>query len=132
MLVNFQPVFMYGSNLDCDRLHSRIKNWDGKYQRAILPGYELRFNKRLYRGGVAANVMPNSTRKVWEIIVELEANDLFFLDKYEGHPLHYNRQECIVCDEKDRKINSQVYIACPEHIIEAQLPSQEYLAYICE
>lgn len=130
MLTDLRTVFMYGSNLDSERLRSRIKNWNGKYQRAFLPGYELRFNKRLHRGGVAANVMPHSTRKVWGIIVELEADDLFSLDIYEGHPLHYKRQKCAVYLEDERIINTQVYIACPEHIIEAQLPSYQYLEYI--
>ncbi|MFB2891353.1 gamma-glutamylcyclotransferase family protein [Aerosakkonemataceae cyanobacterium BLCC-F50] len=127
---SLQRVFMYGSNLDCDRLRSRIKNWDGKYLRAVLPGYELRFNKRLKIGGVAANVMPHSTRKVWGIIVELETDDLNCLDQREGYPSHYNRHECVVYTENLRKINAQVYIACPEHITEGQLPSYEYLEYI--
>lgn len=47
---NCYQVFMYGSNLEKERLSNRTHSWNGQFQRAYLPGYELRFNKRLQRG----------------------------------------------------------------------------------
>lgn len=72
----------------------------------------------------------HSTRKVWGIIVELDTDDLNSLDEREGYPSHYNRHKCVVYTENIRKINAQVYIACPEYIIEEQLPNHVYLEYI--
>lgn len=129
-ILSSHKVFMYGSNLDSGRLHDRIQHWDNQYQRAILPGYELCFNKRLRKGGVAANIMPHPTRRVWGILVEFDEYDLEAIDRCEGHPIHYERVALKVCLEDDSEVSAYVYVACPQHLVEGQVPSAEYLEYV--
>lgn len=123
-------VLMYGSNLYLERLLSRVPGWNGQFKRAFLPNYELRFNKRLQKGGVAANVMPHSTRKVWGIIVKLDDNDLEAMDIYEGHPYHYERKKIDLFYENGSQLSAYIYIAHPQCIIEGKIPSYEYLSYL--
>lgn len=129
MKPHYHLVFMYGSNLYLKRLRSRASGWNGQSKRAFLPNYELRFNKRLLKGGVAANVMFHLTRKVWGIIVELDDNDLEAMDRYEGHPYHYERKKIDLFSENGSQVSAYVYIAHPQHIIEEKLPTSEYLGY---
>lgn len=126
----YHLVFMYGSNLYPKRLRFRVPGWNGKSERAFLPNYELRFNKRLIKGGVAANVMFHLTRKVWGIIVELDDNDLEAMDRYEGHPYHYERKKIDLFYENGSQVSAYIYIAHPQHIIGGKLPTYEYLGYI--
>ena len=123
-------VFMYGSNLDPSRLRARIQHWDGQYQRALLPEYELCFNKRLSKGGVAANIMPHPSRRVWGILLELDEYALKVLDRCEGYPSHYNRVALKVFLEDRSEVSAYVYVACPLHLVEAQMPSAKYLEYV--
>lgn len=123
-------VFMYGSNLDPSRLRTRIGNWDGRYQLATLPSHELCFNKRLSKGGVAANIMPHPTRRVWGILVELDECALKAIDRCEGYPSHYNRVALTVYLEDNSEVSAYVYVACPLHLVERQIPSAEYLGYV--
>lgn len=121
---------MYGSNLDRERLLNRVRSWNGQFQKAYLPNYELRFNKRLSKGGVAANIILHPTRKVWGITVELSNNDLKKMDRYEGHPYHYERQQLKLFLENGREILAYVYIAQPEYILEGKKPSLDYFKYV--
>lgn len=125
----YHLVFMFGSNLDSERLRFRVSGWNGQFKPAFLPNYELRFNKRLQKGGVAANVMPHSTRKVWGIIVELDDNDLEAMDSYEGHPYHYERKKIDLFYENGSQVSAYIYIAHPQRIIEENLPTSKYLDY---
>ena len=130
MKKNFSQVFMYGSNLDRKRLLNRVRNWNGQFQKAYLLGYELRFNKRLRRGGVAANITLHPTRRVWGIAVELGDEDLQRIDRCEGHPYHYERKLLKLFSENGREILSYVYIAQPEYILEGKKPSLDYFNYV--
>ena len=121
---------MYGSNLYSKRLLSRASGWNGQSKRAFLYNYELRFNKRLLKGGVAANVMPHLTLKVWGIIVELDNDDLEAMDRYEDHPYHYERKKIDLFYENGSEVSAYVYIAHPQHIIGGKLPNSKYLGYI--
>ena len=130
MKKNLSQVFMYGSNLDRERLLNRVLSWNGQFQKAYLTGYELRFNKRLRRGGVAANIILHPTRRVWGITIELSNDDLKKMDRYEGHPYHYERQQLKLFLENGRETSAYVYIAQPEHILEGKKPSLNYFQYV--
>lgn len=125
-------VFMYGSNLLKSRLQARVQNWNGRYQRGILSGYELRFNKRSQLQVVAANVMPRSTHQVWGILVELDADDLEQMDIYEGYPNHYNRVQLPIRLEDTGEVMAYVYVANPTKILEGHSPRREYLNYVLQ
>ena len=123
-------VFMYGSNLCPNRLHSRIRNWDGYYQLASLPKHELCFNMSDEQLRVGANIMPHPTRKVQGIIIGLDENELKEMDKYEGYPYVYNRVELEVETVYNHKTNVFAYIAQKKWLKDPLLPTSDYLSYI--
>ncbi|MGK7927532.1 MAG: gamma-glutamylcyclotransferase family protein [Spirulina sp.] len=124
------PVFMYGSNLDRQRLQSRTPSWQGSYRRAFLPNRELRFNKRSLKYVVAANIVPHSTRRVWGIIVELNAEDLQAMDRCEGCPTNYTRIWVSPQLEDGTIAQTYTYRAIPEMILEGKHPTPDYLHYV--
>jgi gamma-glutamylcyclotransferase (GGCT)/AIG2-like uncharacterized protein YtfP len=126
----YHQVFMYGSNLDRERLSSRIPNWNGQFRRAFLPGHELRFNKNSQYFGVAANIMPHLNRQVWGILVEFDERDLELMDEYEGCPHHYERKQVNLVIEFGDRTLAHVYIAHQQKIISEMLPHPEYLEYV--
>lgn len=123
-------VFSYGSNLDPERFRSRVRYWNGKYQLARLPGYELRFNKRSLKYGVAANVVPHPTRQVRGILVDLNDADLQAIDICEGYPTNYNRVATKFWLEDSSEAEGYVYMATPEWIQDGSFPSADYLGYV--
>ncbi|MEM9539445.1 MAG: gamma-glutamylcyclotransferase family protein [Cyanobacteria bacterium P01_E01_bin.42] len=126
------PVFMYGSNLHRQRLQSRAPAWDGYYTRAFLPERELRFNKRSHKYIVAANIVPHPTRRVWGIVVHLNAEDLQAMDGYEGCPTHYNRIWVSPRLEGGAIAKTYTYQAHPEMLLEGKSPTPNYLGYVLE
>lgn len=123
-------VFAYGSNLDPQRFQFRARNWNGCYQLGSLLGYELRFNKRSLNYGVAANVVPHPTRRVWGIVVELNDADLEAIDRCEGYPTNYNRvpRQFLLADNSE--VEGYVYMATSAWIVEGKYPNSEYLGYV--
>ncbi len=73
--------------------------------------------------------MFHATRKVWGIIVELDDDDLETMDRYEGHPYHYERKKIDLFYENASQVSAYVYIAHPQYIIEGKIPTSEYLGY---
>lgn len=51
------------------------------------------------------------------------------MDRYEGHPYHYERKKLDLFYENGSQISAYVYIAQLQHIIEEKLPTSEYLGY---
>ena len=76
-------------NLLCER----IRRTPPLICRAILPGYELRFNKTPgpKKGTGYANVVPAAAKWVEGVLYLLSEEDLARLDRYEGVPEHYKR-----------------------------------------
>lgn len=123
-------VFAYGSNLDPQRLKLRAPSWDGTFRRARLPQRELRFNKRSFKYGVAANIFPHRHRSVWGIVIELNREDLAAIDRCEGYPIHYDRLSTQLFLDDRREISAYVYRANAEFILEGKTPSSDYLDYV--
>ena len=125
-------VFMYGSNLDRQRLQSRAPSWDGSYCKAFLPQRELRFNKRSRKYIVAANIVPHPTRCVWGIVVTLSTEDLQAMDGYEGCPTNYIRIWASPQLDDGTIAKTYTYQAIPEMILEGKYPTPDYLSHIIE
>lgn len=127
------PVFMYGSNLDPQRLSDRAPEWDGTSQQARLPNYELRFHKRSERYRVAANVIPHPTRSVWGVVVHLSDRDLMRMDRYEGcdrEPPDYHRRVVTVTLSDRGSQDVSIYTANPVWIVEGLQPSGAYVNHV--
>lgn len=132
-------VFMYGSNLNSELLKSRVYGWDGHFKRAFIPNYQLRFNKLSKNWGVAANIVPHPTRKVWGILVVLDDRALIFMDKNECYLYpdgdkrnHYERKQVDIFLENGDRVNAYVYVAHHRRIVERLLPSSNYCTYVTE
>jgi len=123
-------LFFYGSNLDRQRLRSRVPSWDGYYQLVYLKGYELRFHKRLGNGTAAANIVPHAASKVWGIVVNLDDLEVSLMDGYEGYPYHYDRLTVEVSTVAGDEITAETYVAQPDWIEEGLPQSQDYLNHV--
>jgi len=123
--------FAYGRNVNIERLIERIRRTPSLTCRAILPGYELRFNKTPGpKGNVGyANIVPAAKKWVEGLLYMLTEQDLTRLDEYEGVPKHYRRSEVMVWNiEQGRWVNAITYIAVKTD--DSLKPPREYLMEI--
>jgi gamma-glutamylcyclotransferase (GGCT)/AIG2-like uncharacterized protein YtfP len=123
-------LFAYGSNLYPQRLRSRLRHWNGRFQLAALPNHELRFNKRSLKYVAAANVVPHPTRQVRGILIEVNDADLQAMDKCEGYPVYYDRIWTGFRLADGSHVEGYVYRATPEWVEEGKRPIREYLDYV--
>lgn len=108
-------LFMYGSNLNPQRLQNRASQWNGQGTVATLIEHELRFNKKSRSNSTksAANICVHNRRCVWGVIVQLSPKDLAKMDKYEGLPDHYQRKDVSLVLTDGSVAQAQTYIAQP-------------------
>jgi len=120
--------FAYGSNMNLERLISRI-GYAPERARGILKGYRLLFNKVVTDrpGEGYANIMFYGTSVVEGIVYRIEAGGLAKLDKCEGVPAHYYREQLSIEIDSDGLVDAEVYIARDEMIRDGLLPSAKYL-----
>ena len=103
--------FAYGSNLNIDRMRSRI-GYRPKYEKGILYDYQFRTNKKAYTKGFGfANVEPMKGRKVEGKLYLLTNKDFKKLDIYEGFPTQYTRLVVNIKLFSGKKIKAITYIA---------------------
>jgi gamma-glutamylcyclotransferase (GGCT)/AIG2-like uncharacterized protein YtfP len=119
--------FAYGSNMDVERLRDRCPSAVVRGT-GSLAGYRLVFNicSSGWNCG-AANVVPDPSSVVWGVVASVSDEDLRVLDRFEGHPDHYQRVSLPVM------IGSAVspmwtYVAPAEHAV--VLPSAAYMAVL--
>jgi gamma-glutamylcyclotransferase (GGCT)/AIG2-like uncharacterized protein YtfP len=125
--------FAYGSNISEYRMKTErdIKFKSRKF--AVLENYKLVFNKvsknNCYLG--FANVIESPGDFVEGALYEINDFDLMKIDKKEGYPIHYYRQNIdVLCG--DSKISAVVYVANSEMIRENIKPDKKYLSYILD
>jgi len=97
--------FAYGTNLDFERLKKRCPSVQ-KIAKAFLVDYQFIFNTR----GVAT-VVPKKDSKVYGILFEIEDSEIKNLDKYEGVPKLYAKQDKKVLLENGKTTDALLYIA---------------------
>ncbi len=93
--------FAYGMNMDPDGMEQRCPG-AGALGKATLKGYALRF-----RGGLA-NIEPVEGREVEGVLWEITERDLKALDRFEGYPKLYGRDEFEV-ETPTTKMKATVY-----------------------
>jgi cation transport regulator ChaC len=125
--------FAYGSNMDMNRLEERVgRNIVRLAGKAILKGYELKFNKIKSDDTTAANVVPFKFSFVEGLLFEFDPNNdsiLENLDRCEGVDNHYLRKLMNV-EIEGIEVLAFVYVANRNKIREGILPSKEYLAHL--
>jgi len=110
-------------------MHERL-GWSPSRSGAILPDYEMVFNKHSNDGG-KANIMSSPGNLVEGILYSVNEEDLFILDKYEGVAAkQYKRYDIEVRYNNKNSIAAVAYKALKTGEVHA--PTEEYLNYILE
>jgi len=114
--------FAYGSNLDMDRLRSRIGRWQAA-KKAALKDYRLSFDSR-----GKADILEQRGERVWGTVYKVTEAQLKILDDFEGvHSGVYKRVRVNVeCDGKTEHAIAYVKVEKTSF----HPPNDEYLNYI--
>lgn len=99
----------------------RLCGWHCKLLcRAKLPDFEIGLDTRGY-----ANIRHNLKHEVWGVLYEIDEDGISMLDKFEGYPAVFGREEITVLDENKVKYKAQVYIE-PSHEFGGKEAREEY------
>ena len=123
----------YGSNMSVKRMKERNIKFLIRKQ-AILVGYKMVINKMSYKDKSIgyANVVECDGCIVEGAVYEIDDNDIFKLDKYEGYPKHYNRKTLKVATD-DGSIDAVVYIANDRWVSNSELcTTEDYKSLLLE
>lgn len=120
--------FAYGSNLSRKQMSQRCLDAQPKFV-ATLPNHKLIFAgwSKKWCGGVAS-IKPCEGEKVIGAIYEISKRCLRSLNKCEGYPTTYGRENVTVFTGSDAPVRAITYVKV-EQSDETQ-PSGEYLATI--
>lgn len=105
----------YGSNINLDQMAYRCPN-SAVAGTAMLKGYELQFRHH-------ATIEPNEDTEVPVLLWELDPQDERILDKYEGVPKYY-RKENITLEMDGETVEAMIYIMNGDRLLEA--PTEQY------
>ena len=118
--------FAYGSNLDGDQMVARCAS-ARLVGRATLRHYALAFGGFSQGwGGAVATVLPARGGRVEGLVYEIAATEVRRLDRYEGHPFAYGREQRLVVDERGARRRVTLYVQ-PSHDFEPGSPPSKYL-----
>ena len=122
--------FAYGSNMNPDRMMERGIIFKSR-SFGILRDYKLSFNKISSKNPKEgyANVIVSKHSIVEGCIYEVSNSDILLLDKFEGYPKHYRREE-IVVQNNSGMIKCIVYIANNSKVLEGLMPTTDYMSHI--
>lgn len=124
-------TFAYGSNLDPAQMRSRCPS-ARPLAIGTLPRHELVFRGASARwGGAVASVRAVKDGAVRGVLYALRPDDLAALDRFEGHPIYYERRLRSVIDDYGARWPAHVYIL-PAARAPIGLPGAKYLKVIAE
>ena len=120
----------YGSNLNLKQMEYRCRTAK-VYGKGILKGYRL-----LFKGspGNAYLTIEAAGNQVPVVIWEIKPDDEKELDRYEGYPNFYEKEEIKVELETGERVTAMVYIMTDKikDRIELNLPSKSYFEAVKE
>lgn len=96
----------YGSNLNIRQMKYRCPTAK-LYGTGVIDNYELQFKGQPH--GAFATIAPKDGSSVPIAVWEIQARDEMFLDRYEGYPSHYFKQNVLVQLDGE-EVNAMVYI----------------------
>ena len=112
--------FAYGSNLDLEQMAQRCP--DAEIVGAVrLENYELRF-----RGSGFATVAPKKDCVVHGLLWKLTPKSEQALDRYEGYPRHYTKEQVSVRTTDGEAVSVMAYIMAEPMCRQPALPSPYY------
>ena len=121
--------FAYGSNLNHKQMNCRCP--DNKFiKRAYLGNYKFVYDGYSNtRGGAVANILESIDSIVWGGLYEISKSDLENLDRYEGFPISYSKEELKVKDDQGNIYKALTYFRIGEKI---GIPSDKYKKIIID
>jgi gamma-glutamylcyclotransferase len=123
---DYHLYFAYGSNMDNQRLFSRIGSAD-KFDNGIVYGKKLWFNKLGQDGTGKANLVDDEGGIACGVLFHVNESDMIKLDKFE---VGYEREILRIKSDKNGDIMATSYLAdCPIDFIN---PSKEYMEHIVQ
>lgn len=121
----------YGSNLNLEQMKHRCKSAK-VYGKGMLEGYELLFKGA--PGNAYLTIRPKRNSGVPVVVWKIKDEDELSLDRYEGYPNFYYKENIPVELDSGKVVEAMVYIMTnkiPERIHPNQ-PSQRYLESVRE
>ncbi len=116
--------FAYGSNINLDQMARRCPNAEA-VATVTLNGYRLLFRGSFPDNGVAT-IAPDPTKQVkgllWKLTPECEQS----LDRYEGFPYLYGKEDVTVMDKDGNAYTVMAYIMTREYDLQPSYPSVPY------
>jgi gamma-glutamylcyclotransferase len=116
--------FAYGSNMDNERLFSRIGSAD-KFDNGTISGKKLLFNKLGQDGTGKANLINHDDGVAFGILFRVNESDLIKLDKFE---VGYKRKTLKIKSDNHGHITAISYLA--DSYTDFISPSKEYMNHI--
>lgn len=116
----------YGSNMDVGQMAYRCPN-AVLIGTGMVEGYKLIFKGS--KTGAYATIEPEAGGRVPVLVWQLGHGDEDRLDRYEGYPIFYHKDEIkIAINDMDRTLNAMVYIMDENRILGE--PSAQYYQVI--
>lgn len=124
--------FAYGSNMDAERMKSRVGGWSERVP-GLLKGWCLKFNKVSSNDAKEgfANIEYCPTSTVEGILYAITEAELCRLDEHEGFPYHYERHQ-IKVERRDTVtiVHAVTYVARGDRVRDDLRPTCEYLNHL--
>lgn len=118
--------FAYGSNINLDQMAFRCPNAEVEGP-VTLDGYRLAF-----RGSGVATILPCEGGKVEGLLWKLTPECELSLDRYEGYPHLYHKEDIIVRNKDNREIKTMVYVMDSKYEKQPCVPHHMYFMGIVE
>jgi gamma-glutamylcyclotransferase (GGCT)/AIG2-like uncharacterized protein YtfP len=132
-------VFAYGSNMNLPDLRRWLKAEATGVNilaaaAATLEDHRLVFNYfSCRRGGGAANIAPATGEILHGVVLDLDDTGLAALDRKEGYPHHYGRQERVVRLRGGEPLLAWAYIVQADHAQDRFVaPTRHYRSLLVE
>lgn len=121
----------YGSNLNLKQMEFRCRTAK-VYGKGVLKGYRILFKGS--KNNAYLTIEAKIGQEVPVVIWEIKADDEKELDRYEGYPSFYYKENIPVELETGETVTAMVYIMTKKikNRIELNLPSQSYLEAVKE
>lgn len=125
-----QLYFAYGSNINLEQMAVRCPAATPVCPVA-LDNYRLAFRGSFNFNGVAT-IIPAQGEKVYGLLWRITLACEQALDRYEGYPRLYGKEQVTVRDRNGQQYPVMVYIMAREFCLDPAEPSQSYFAGIVQ
>lgn len=122
--------FAYGSNINLDQMQRRCPGAEALFP-VTLNGYRLLFRGSRHGCGVAT-IAPSSIYQVKGLLWKLTPQCEQSLDRYEGFPRLYGKEDVAVMDKAGNTYNVMAYVMAREYGLRPAYPSLSYYTGIAQ